>query len=147
MARFLARISYYSNPNCPAGRVRGRPGERFQAHGSDKEIAIARRKPDRENLVSVLQPGDLADATGALSVVEILIEVLRNAARCDGAGSHGIHGGRSHKVRVEDLQAPAVVLRGCHPVIMIVYGMIEAFTLSLDAAVSGSPDQSSPLDS
>jgi hypothetical protein len=31
----------------------------------------------------VLQPGDLADATGALSVVEILIEVLRNAARCD----------------------------------------------------------------
>jgi len=44
---------------------------------------IARRKPDRENLVSVLQPGDLADATGALSVVEILIEVLRNAARCD----------------------------------------------------------------
>src|SRR5262249_35662522 len=42
--RDFSRVSYYSNPNCRAGRVRGRPAERFQAQGSDKEIAIARLK-------------------------------------------------------------------------------------------------------
>jgi hypothetical protein len=38
-------------------------------------------------------------------------------------------------------------LVGATPVIMIVYGMIEAITLSLNAAVSGSADQSSLLGS
>src|SRR5262245_16729267 len=94
-----------------------KPAGRFQAHGSDKEIGIARWKPDRENLASGIAVRELMTRWKATSssaarpsmIVEILAVGLRNAERCGYAHIHGILGRRGLTLRVGDIQAAAVV--------------------------------------